>query len=187
MSKYLEGKNRIMDELSSRFAGGDETVFEEIVNRYSRRVYQLCYRILRNQEEAQDMAQEVFVRVYEKRGKFRGRSALYTWIYRIATNMCLTRLKKTRIQTVPLEAVEATLEAKPDDTGPDYSRLEASVREAMAELPPRQRAVFAMRFFDKLSFKEVAEASGTTVGAAKANYHHAVKHLKNILGEGGER
>lgn len=176
-----------MDELSTRFASGDETVFDEVVNTYSRRIYELCYRILRNEEEARDMAQEVFVRVYEKRGKFGGRSSLYTWIYRIATNMCLTRLKKIKVQTVPLEAVEGTLEARPESDGPDYSRLEAAVKDAMAGLPPRQRAVFAMRFFDKLSFKEVAEASGTTVGAAKANYHHAVKHLRNTLGEGGQR
>ena len=176
-----------MDELSTRFASGDETVFDEVVNTYSRRIYELCYRILRNEEEARDMAQEVFVRVYEKRGKFGGRSSLCTWIYRIATNMCLTRLKKIKVQTVPLGAVEGTLEARPESDGPDYSRLEAAVKDAMAGLPPRQRAVFAMRFFDKLSFKEVAEASGTTVGAAKANYHHAVKHLRNTLGEGGQR
>ncbi len=176
-----------MDELSSRFASGDETVFDEIVNRYSRKVYELCYRILRDREEAQDMAQEVFVRVYEKRDKFRGGSALYTWIYRIATNMCLTRLKKARVQTVPLETVEGVLEARPESAGPDYSRLEATVAKAMIDLPPRQRAVFAMRFFDKMSLKEIAEASGTSVGAVKANYHHAVKHLRNILGEGGDR
>jgi RNA polymerase sigma-70 factor (ECF subfamily) len=74
----LEGKNRKMDDLGDRFANGDETVFEDVVNRYSRKVYELCYRILRNEEEAKDMAQEVFVRVYEKRAKFGGRSALYT-------------------------------------------------------------------------------------------------------------
>jgi len=176
-----------MDEISTRFANGDVTVFDEVVNRYSRKVYELCYRILRNEEEARDMAQEVFVRVYEKRDKFGGRSALYTWIYRIATNMCLTQLKKIKIPTVPLEAVEGTLEAKPESGGPDYSELEAAVSNAMAGLPPRQRAVFAMRFFDKMSLKEIAEASGTSVGAVKANYHHAVRHLRNILGEGGER
>lgn len=176
----------MMDELSTRFASGDETVFEEVVNRYSRKIYELCYRILRDEEEAKDMAQEVFVRVYEKRNKFGLRSALYTWIYRIATNMCLTRLKKTEIQTVPLEAVEGVLAAEPDREGPDYSRLEQAVSNAMAGLPPRQRAVFAMRFFDKMSLKEVAEASGTSVGAVKANYHHAVKRLRSVLGEGGE-
>jgi len=176
-----------MDDLSTRFASGDDAVFDEVVTRYSRRVYELCYRILRNEEEARDMAQEVFVRVFEKRGKFGGRSALYTWIYRIATNMCLTEIKKNKIQTVPMEAVEATLEAKPDSDGPDYSGLEAAVSNAMAGLPPRQRAVFAMRFFDKMSLKEVAEASGTSVGAVKANYHHAVRHLRSILSEGGER
>jgi RNA polymerase sigma-70 factor (ECF subfamily) len=176
-----------MDDLSTRFAQGDETVFEEVVNRYSRRVYELCYRILRNEEEARDMAQEVFVRVYEKRGKFGGRSALYTWIYRIATNMCLTRLKKFKVQTVPLDAVEGTLEADQGGGDPDYSRLEREVSAAMAQLPPRQRAVFAMRFFDKMSVKEIAQATGTTTGAVKANYHHAVRHLKEILGEGGDR
>ena len=176
-----------MDELSKRFADGDETVFDEVVNLYSRRVYELCYRILRDEEEAKDMAQEVFVRVYEKRGKFRGKSALYTWIYRIATNMCLTRLKKFRTPTVPLDSVEAVLQAGQGTGGPDYSRLEKAVAEAMAELPPKQRAVFSMRFFDKMSLKEVAEAMGTSVGGAKANYHHAVKHLRSILGEGGEK
>ena len=175
-----------MDELSNRFAQGDETAFDEVVKRYSMKVYRLCYRILRNEEEARDMAQEVFVRVYEKRGKFGGRSALYTWIYRIATNMCLTRLKKARIQTVPLDAVEGVLEAKEDVGYPDFRDLERAVANAMVKLPPRQRAVFAMRFFDKMSVKEIAEATGTTTGAVKANFHHAVRHLKEILGEGGE-
>jgi RNA polymerase sigma factor (sigma-70 family) len=183
----MEGKNRIMDELSNRFASGDETVFEEVVEKYSRKVYGLCYRILRDEEEARDMAQEVFVRVYEKRGKFGGRSALYTWIYRIATNMCLSRLKKLKVQTVPLDAVEGVLEARPDGRDPDYSRLERAVSGAMAQLPPRQRAVFSMRFFDKMSLKEIAQTTGITVGAVKANYHHAVRHLRDILCEGGEK
>lgn len=182
----MEGKNRKMDELNTRFADGDESAFEEVVSRYSRKVYGLCYRILRDQEEAQDMAQEVFVRVYEKRASFKGRSGLYTWIYRIATNMCLTHLKRRSIRTVPLDAVEGVLEARQNDRGPDYSRLERIVSEAMAELPPRQRAVFAMRFFEKMSLKEVAQATGTSVGAVKANYHHAVRRLRSIIGEGGE-
>lgn len=175
-----------MDELSNRFAQGDDTVFDEVVNRYSMKVYNLCYRILRNEEEARDMAQEVFVRVYEKRRKFGGRSALYTWIYRIATNMCLTRLKKARIQTVPLDAVEGVLEARQESGDPVYDDLEQAVADAIVKLPPRQRAVFSMRFFDKMSVKEIAQATGTTTGAVKANFHHAVRHLKEMLGEGGE-
>jgi RNA polymerase sigma factor (sigma-70 family) len=186
MSKVSEGKNRIMDDLSKRFAAGDEAAFEEIIKQYSRRIYELCYRILRDEEEARDMAQEVFVRVYEKRQKFGGRSALYTWIYRIATNMCLTRLKKLRIKTVPLEAVEGVLEAGEVQSEPADCDLERAVRDAMKALPPKQRAVFSMRFFDKMSFKEIAQATGTTVGAAKANHHHAVRHLRSMLGEGGE-
>jgi RNA polymerase sigma-70 factor (ECF subfamily) len=101
--------------------------------------------------------------------------------------MCLTQLKKLKVQTVPLDAVEGVLEAKEGGRDPDYSRLERAVSDAMDRLPPRQRAVFAMRFFDKMSVKEIAEATGTTTGAVKANYHHAVRRLKEILGEGGER
>jgi RNA polymerase sigma-70 factor (ECF subfamily) len=100
--------------------------------------------------------------------------------------MCLTRLKKIRVRTVPLDAVEGVLEARPDG-GPDYSKLERAVAGAMAELPPKQRAVFSMRFFDKMSLKEVAQATGTSVGAVKANYHHAVRRLRELLGEGGEK
>jgi RNA polymerase sigma-70 factor (ECF subfamily) len=175
-----------MDELSLRFRNGDQAAFDDVVSRYSRKVYELCYRILRNEEEARDMAQEVFVKVYLKRGSFKGKSALYTWIYRIATNMCINSLKKRRFQTVPLDSVEWALEGKQDCGAPDYGELERALSSALANLPPRQRAVFSMRFFEKMPVKEIAEALGTSVGAVKANYHHAVKRLRSILGEGGD-
>jgi RNA polymerase sigma-70 factor (ECF subfamily) len=173
-----------MSDLGQRLAGGDEDAFTEVVNQYSRKVYALCYRTLRDEEEAKDMAQEVFVRIYTKRGSFKGRSSLYTWIYRIALNMCFTHLKKRRVGTVPLEDVERTLAVR-EAEGPDGSvELEARLAVALKRLSPRQRAVFSMRFYDRMTYKEIAEASGTTVGAAKANHHFAVEHLRKILGEG---
>jgi RNA polymerase sigma-70 factor (ECF subfamily) len=160
-----------MTDLGQRLASGDEDAFTEVVKQYSRKVYALCYRTLRDEEEAKDMAQEVFVRIYTKRGSFKGRSSLYTWIYRIALNMCFTHLKKRRVGTVPLEDVERTLSAPEADGPGGRAELEARLAAAVKNLSPRQRAVFSMRFYDRMTYKEIAEASGTTTGAAKANHH----------------
>jgi RNA polymerase sigma-70 factor (ECF subfamily) len=176
-----------MTDLGQRLASGDEDAFTEVVNLYSRKVYALCYRTLRNEEEAKDMAQEVFVRIYTKRGSFKGRSSLYTWIYRIALNMCFSHLKKRKAGMIPLEDVERTLKAR-DSEGPDSGEeLERLLASALKNLSPKQRAVFSMRFYDKMTYKEIAEAAGTTVGAAKANHHFAVEHLRSILGKGEDR
>ena len=102
-----------MSDLGKRLADGDDRAFTEVVEQYSRKVYALCYRILRDQEEARDMAQDVFVKVYAKRRSFGGRSQVYTWIYRIAVNLCLSALKRRRMPTVPLEDVEACSRPRP--------------------------------------------------------------------------
>jgi RNA polymerase sigma-70 factor (ECF subfamily) len=121
------------------------------------------------------------VRMYSKRDSFRGRSSLYTWIYRIALNMCFSHLKRRKAKTVPLEDVEPMLAAK-ENAGPDRScELRALVGGALESLPPKQRAVFSMRFYDKMSFKDIAEAMGTSIGAAKANHHFAVEKLREML------
>jgi RNA polymerase sigma factor (sigma-70 family) len=176
-----------MDDLGRRLADGDDDAFSEVVRTYSRRVFGLCYRLLRNEEDARDMAQEVFVRVFEKRSSFGAKSALYTWIYRIALNMCLSELKRRKPPAVPLEDVERMVAAKDADGGDGAERLEALVTGSLDALPPKQRAVFVMRFYDKMPFAEIAEAAGTSVGAAKANFHFAVERLRSVLGESKAR
>jgi RNA polymerase sigma factor (sigma-70 family) len=170
-----------MSDLEGRFARGDEEAFNETVERYSRKVYGLCYRILRDEEDARDMVQEVFVRVYLKRKSFKGKSSLYTWLYRIAMNMCFSHIKKRKAQTVPLEQVEGILEAKTETETGTTIGLQVLLSEALGSLPPKQRAVFSMRFYDKMSYKEIADAMGTSVGAAKANHHFAVERLRDLL------
>jgi RNA polymerase sigma factor (sigma-70 family) len=170
-----------MSDLEGRFARGDEEAFNETVERYSRKVYGLCYRILRNEEDARDMVQEVFVRVYLKRKSFKGKSSLYTWLYRIAMNMCFSHIKKRKAQTVPLEQVEGILEAKTETETGTTIGLQVLLSKALGSLPPKQRAVFSMRFYDKMSYKEIADAMGTSVGAAKANHHFAVERLRDLL------
>jgi RNA polymerase sigma factor (sigma-70 family) len=172
-----------MSDLGERLASGDEDAFNETVERYSRKVYGLCYRILRDEEEAKDMTQDVFVRIYTKRQSFKGRSSLYTWIYRIALNLCFSHLKRRRAQTVPLEEVEGMLAARPANDASSHAHLAALIARMLDDLPPKQRAVFIMRFYDKMSFKEISEAMGTSVGAAKANHHFAVERLRKLVGE----
>lgn len=175
-----------MDDLGRRLADGEESAFNRVVEEFSRRVYALCYRVLRNEEDARDMTQEVFVRVYSKRRSFEGRSSLYTWIYRIALNMCFSHLKKRKIKTVPLEDVQPFLAAREGVEGDENRELRRQVAGALECLPPKQRAVFALRFYEKLSFKEIARIMGTTVGAAKANHHFALERLRKMLGGGNE-
>ena len=172
-----------MGDLGKRLAEGDDRAFTEIVEQYSRRVYALCYRVLRDEEEARDMAQEVFVRVLTKRKSFRASSEVYTWIYRIALNMCLSALRRRKINTVPIVQVEGLLPAGSRDQGDCPSHLEALVAQAIGHLPPKQRGVFVMRFYDKMAFREIAAAMGTSSGAAKANFHFAVERLRSLLGE----
>ena len=175
-----------MSDLGQRLASGDEDAFTEVVSQYSRKVYALCYRTLRDEEEAKDMAQEVFVRLYSKRRSFKGGSSLYTWIYRITLNMCFSQLKKHKATMIPLDDVERTLSVRGGDDVSKQAELENLVSKALQSLPPKQRAVFAMRFYQKMSFKEISNVMGTTTGAAKANHHFAVKHLRQILSEAGE-
>jgi RNA polymerase sigma factor (sigma-70 family) len=178
-----------MDDLGKRFAEGDDDAFSEAIRQYSRRVFALCYRLLRNEEDARDMAQEVFVRVYSKRASFKARSSLYTWIYRIALNLCFSELKRRKTQpaelSVPLDEVQDLVAATHEEPSEATARLEALLAGALGNLPPKQRGVFVMRFYDKMTYAEIAEAAGTSVGAAKANFHFAVERLRSILGETG--
>ncbi|MFZ1947273.1 MAG: sigma-70 family RNA polymerase sigma factor [bacterium] len=177
----------MINDLGRRLADGDDDAFSEVVRTYSRKVFALCYRLLRDEEDARDMAQEVFVRVFEKRRSFGAKSAIYTWIYRIALNMCFSELKRRKPAAVPLEDVEGVLAARDPEGARDTSRLEALVAASLDRLPPKQRSVFVMRFYDKMPFAEIADAVGTSVGAAKANFHFAVERLRSVLGESEAR
>ncbi len=174
-----------MNELGRRLAKGDEDAFTQIVERFSRQVFAVCFRILRDTEEAKDMVQEVFTRVYVKRKSFKGHSSVYTWIYRIAVNLCLSQIKRTRVQTVPLDDVAYRLASRTSLPDTKSQMLKDVIAKLIEALPPKQRAVFILRFYERLSFKEIAEVTGTSIGAAKANYHFAVEHLRR-LAQGGE-
>ena len=161
--------------------------FDLIVERHRRSVYQLCYRFVGNHEDASDLSQDVFVRAFRGMGSFRGQSSIATWLYRIGVNACLNRVSaKTTLGklTEPIDGrqfVDAGAESASDRILKDERA--ARVRAAIAQLPPKQRATLILRTYQELSHQEIAAVLGSSVGAVKANFFHALANLKKLLGD----
>jgi RNA polymerase sigma-70 factor, ECF subfamily len=161
---------------------GDRGAFDVIVERHRRQVYQLCYRYVGSHEDASDLAQDTFIRAYKGLKGFKGQASLSTWLYRIAVNVCLNRvaLKTPRPEALgPQEHVDAGAE-RPDTALLRQERA-AEVRAAIRQLPPKQRATLILRVYHELPHEEIAGVLGSSVGAAKANFFHALANLKKLL------
>ena len=161
---------------------GTREAFDVIVARHSRPVYQLCYRYVGNHEDAADLAQDVFVRAYKGLRGFRGQSTLATWLYRIGVNVCLNRLSLKTPQPAALDRHE---HVDPGAERADATLLRkeraTEVRAAIARLPRKQRATLILRVYHELTHEEIAGILGGSVGAAKANFFHALANLKKLL------
>ena len=162
---------------------GRREAFDELVVRHRRAVYRLCYRFVGNHEDATDLAQEAFLRAYRALGTFKGDSAVGTWLHRIAVNLSLNAVagRARRAETNEERAVPVAPE--PDA----MSRLlsgerAAQVRAAIARLPPKQRATLVLRVYQDMPHQEIADLLGSSVGAVKANFFHALASLKRLLG-----
>lgn len=136
-------------------------------------------------DDANDLTQEVFIKIWKNLDKFREESRLFTWIYRIATNECLNFLsKKKRKFFVPIHDVAGELASKIDEGHLiNGDEIQIRLQKAILSLPEKQRAVFNMKYFDELKFDEIAEITGTSVGALKASYHLAVKKIEKFVQE----
>lgn len=165
-------------------AGGHREAFDAIVERHRRAVYQVCYRFVNNHEDASDLAQDAFVRAWKGLKNFKGQSALSTWLYRIAVNVCLNRKAEKRPITEPIETTEPVADTRIEGAHHALVREERAVvvRRAIANLPEKQRATLILRTYHEMSHQEIADVLGTSVGAAKANLFHALNNLKKILG-----
>ncbi len=163
---------------------GRREAFDAIVRRHQRHVYQLCYRFVGSHEDAADLAQEVFVRAYRALPRFKGESALGTWLYRIGVNACLNRkaLKTPRFERL-IEAERADVTTERADAALLRAERAAKVRAAIARLPNRQRATLILRTYHELPHDEIARILGSSVGAVKANFFHALANLKKLLTE----
>jgi len=161
--------------------------FDLLVERHRRSVYQLCYRFVGNHEEASDLSQDVFLRAYRGLRGFRGQSSIATWLYRIAVNVCLNRVSaKTTLGKLTEPIAERQFEDANAESASDRvlrDERAARVRAAIARLPRTQRATLILRTYHEMSHQEIATVLGSTVGAVKANFFHALANLKKQLGE----
>lgn len=169
-------------ELVRLAQAGNREAFDEIVRRHQRQVYHLCYRFAGNHEDASDLAQDVFVRAFKALKGFKGESALKTWLYRIGVNVCLNR---KALKTLPLEPMPALEPADGGAEAADAAVLRGErareVRAAIARLPTKQRATLILRTYHDLAHEEIAQILGSSEGAVKANFFHALANLKKLL------
>ena len=157
--------------------------FDLLVKKYQERLYWHIRRMVIDHEDANDVVQDVFIKVWNNLGSFRRDSNLYTWLYRIATNETLTFLnKKKRRYFIPWTDVEneltQNLKASKDIEG---EAIIKKLQEAILTLPRKQRVVFNLRYYDEMSYKEMSEVLATSEGALKASYHHAVKKIEKFM------
>jgi RNA polymerase sigma-70 factor, ECF subfamily len=162
---------------------GRREAFDVIVERHQRTVYQVCFRFVGNHEDASDLAQEAFVRAWRGIGQFKGQSALATWLYRIAVNLCLNRVS---LKAPPVEPLldDRFVDESTEDPRTSLLRDERAqaVRRAIDQLPKKQRATVILRAYQELSHAQIAEILGSSVGAVKANFFHALANLRRALG-----
>ncbi len=133
-------------------------------------------------DETDDLVQEVFIKVWQKRDHFKGNSKLFTWIYRIAVNEALQHLrKKKRHRIISIQDETGLENLLRTQMSPDADEIEIRLQKAIAALPDKQRAVFIMKYYDELSYEEISGILGGSIGGLKASYHHAVKKIENFL------
>jgi len=162
-----------------------ERGFRLLMSKYQERLYWQVRRLVTEHEDANDVIQNVFVKVYRSIGNFEGKSKLYTWLYRIATNEAITFLnKKKRRQTSSIDEEETDLANRLEaDHYFDGNAAQKRLQQALVTLPDKQKLVFNMRYFDEMSYKDISASLNTSVGALKASYHHAVKKVEAFLKE----
>jgi RNA polymerase sigma-70 factor (ECF subfamily) len=172
-----------------RVRGGETEAYAALVHRYHGKVYQLCYGLMGAADRADDAAQDVFVKAYERLGSFRGDAAFSTWLYRLASNHCLDLLRsRTRRRTESWDAmvetqgerVEALLQAPPAPEGPS-EELKQTLQALLAELKPEYRTILTLREYQGLSYEEMASVLGTTLDSVKARLKRARQQLAEKL------
>lgn len=157
--------------------------FECLLDKYQKRVYWHVRRIVIDHDDADDVTQNTFIKVWTQLENYRGESKFYTWLYRVATNEALHFLSKKKVdKNIPIDSDDSdlvnTLTSATYFNGND---LELKLQTAILSLPTKQRTVFNMKYFDNMKYEEMSEILETSVGALKASYHHAVKKIESFF------
>ncbi len=178
-------RERNDDELVALCKDGSHQAFNTLVRRYQTQIYRMLYRFLGNEDDALDVAQEVFVRAWRGISDFRGESQVFTWLYRIAANLALNHIRKRKLREfLHLDDLAENIEDT-DETDPqrllEAEETRSAVERAVSLLPEKQKAVFVMRYYENMSYSEIAAILKKSVGGLKANYYHATKKIEEFL------
>ena len=166
-----------------RISGQKEYAFSQLMQKYQQKVYALIRRMVISHDDANDITQDVFIKCWNKIPEFRGESQLFTWMYRIATNETINFLKQKRHRMfIPSSKMEKKMgQILDNSTHFSGDEIQKSLQKALLKLPDKQRLVFNLRYFDEMEYREMSEVLGTSEGALKASYHHAVKKVEKLL------
>ena len=177
------------NDIRRLYQGGfHEEAFNQIVNSYSERLYYHIRRFIHNHTDADDVLQEIFIKIWTALPTFRWEAQLFTWIYRIATNATLNYLRKEKFKSIiSFQDFTKKMEERIDeDAYFNGEELERELHKAMQRLPEKQRMAFALRYFEQMKYEDIAQITDTSVGALKTSYHIAYKkiseELKQIFG-----
>src|SRR5262244_1684314 len=167
-------------ELVDRYLAGDTAAFDEIMVRYERQIYRICYRFVDNREDAMDLAQEVFIKAFEHLATFRRESSLKTWLYRIAMNHCINHVKKHSQEFVEVTEYTGSVHSRVQDQLEEREQRE-HFRRLVKLLPPKQKAILEMRINEQLSYEEIARISGRSVSTIKASVFFALEKMRKLV------
>jgi RNA polymerase sigma-70 factor (ECF subfamily) len=170
--------------LVEKFLNGNEIAFKQIADRYSKKIYWHARGMLNNHFDADEITQEVLIVMYKKLNTFNFESNLYTWIYRITTTRTLNLIRKKKIKEFfsisdnKYDNLEAVNDIQNNYENKDEIRR---IEKVLTKIPLRQREVFIMRNFEEMSYKEISDITGKSIGGLKANYFHALKRITELL------
>ena len=194
MAKRLQSPSGMDDDrrLVQAARNGDRAAFRTLVERHQRRVFAVALALLKNREDALDIVQETFLRAHRGLDKFDGDSQLFTWLYRIAHNLCIDHLRRRRFETVQLdERIEVADERDQLDTDPVRNimndELRGKILAALDKLTPAHREVLMLREVEGLSYKEIADATDCNIGTVMSRLFHARKNLERHLRDADPR
>lgn len=170
-------------KLIRRCKRGEEAAFQAVLDRYRAPIYQLCWRMTRHDEDARDLAQEIFIKVFRLLDRFDEQYSFHSWLFRIASNHCIDHLRRQRLRFLSLEqdggadGDEAPMQIPADGPLPDQAMQDRQalelLEEVVAELPPHYRTVTLLRYDQQLSYEEIAESLQLPLGTVKARIHRA--------------
>ena len=155
-----------------------------LMQAYQQRLYIHIRRMVNSHDDADDILQEVFIKAWKGMEFFREDAKLFTWLYKIASNECLSHHRKKKAHLIPIDKIPGNHQPQSNEKGLPGDEIIRKLEAAVSTLPPKQRLVFHMRYYEEMPYEQISEVVETSVGALKASYHHAVKKIEDFLSNG---